>query len=276
MKHKILLFVLLLISQLAFIDAQSIPGFRYQGVAFDQSGDVIKNTEIRLRFAIVDDPANQVMYSEMHTTDASSTGAFAVTIGDGNLISGNFDALDWTKKNLVLVIQIDVEGNGQFVEMGTTEFHSVPYATHAQTVEDKDDADADPQNEIQMLSFNTNNNSLSISGGNAITIPTSGTDADADPANELQSLSFDTNTNELSISNGNKVTIPTGGSDADADPTNELQNLNVNQIDAVVELGISDGSGITFSVEDDDGDSGNELQTLSFDANTNELSITGW
>ncbi len=240
MKRKILLLIILIIGQFTFINAQTMPGFIYQGVAFDQNGDVIKNTEIRLRFAIVDDPANQVMYSEMHKTDASSTGTFAVSIGDGNPISGNFNTLDWRKKDLVLIIQIDIEGNGQFVELGTTEFHSVPYAVHAQTVADKDDDDADPQNEIQLLSFNSQNNSLSISGGNAITIPTGGTDADADPSNELQTLSFDANTNELSISDGNKVSIPTGGTDADVDPSNESQTLAISNDS----LYISSGNGV--------------------------------
>ena len=51
-------------------------------------------------------------------------------------------------------------------------------------------------------------------------------DDDANPTNEIQILSFDTNTNQLSISGANSVTIPTGGTDADADPTNEIQTIS--------------------------------------------------
>lgn len=54
-----------------------------------------------------------------------------------------------------------------------------------------------------------------------------GDDADADPSNELQTLSFDSGSNELSLSNGNSITIPSGGTDADADPTNEYQDLSL-------------------------------------------------
>lgn len=65
---------------------------------------------------------------------------------------------------------------------------------------------------------------ISIDGSNVIS---NTGDADADPANEIQSLSFNAGTNELSLSDGNTVTIPSGGTDADADPTNEIQDISL-------------------------------------------------
>ena len=73
-----------------------------------------------------------------------------------------------------------------------------------------EDADADPTNEIQTLSFNAATNELSIAGGNSITIPSGGTDADADPTNEIQTIAI--SGNELTLSNGGgSVTLPSGG-----------------------------------------------------------------
>ena len=73
-----------------------------------------------------------------------------------------------------------------------------------------------------------NNDILSIEDGTGtVDLSTYIEDADADTTNELQTLSFDTDTNELSLSNGNAITIPTGGTDADADPTNELQDISL-------------------------------------------------
>ncbi|MEM7038126.1 MAG: hypothetical protein AAF570_14170, partial [Bacteroidota bacterium] len=95
-------------------------------------------------------------------------------------------------------------------------------------------------------------NMLSISNGNTVSIPDSVNDADADPNNELQVLSISNDTlyltsggtaylgnyantdnqtlnlagNVLSISNGNNVTLPDSVNDADADPNNELQALS--------------------------------------------------
>lgn len=170
-----------------------------------------------------------------------------------------------------------------------------------------DDADADPTNEIQNLSFNVATNELSIAGGNTITIPSGGTDADADPTNELQTitiagdqlslsngggtvtipggggtdnqtLTFNPATNELTISGGNTITIPSGGTDADADPTNEIQTITISG----ATISLSDGGGSldltpllsTINTDDADADPSNELQSLSFNAGTNELSLS--
>lgn len=63
-----------------------------------------------------------------------------------------------------------------------------------------DDADADPANEIQTLSYNDTDTKISISDGNEIDI--------SDLVNtDDQQLSFNDNTYQLSISNGNVVSI---------------------------------------------------------------------
>ena len=89
---------------------------------------------------------------------------------------------------------------------------SVPYAQYALKSGSGSgaDADADPTNELQNLGLI--GNTLSISRGNSVLLPTGG-DADSDPTNEFQTLGLIGNT--LSISNGNSVLIPTGGTDAD-------------------------------------------------------------
>jgi hypothetical protein len=171
-----------------------------------------------------------------------------------------------------------------------------------------DDADADPTNEIQDLSFNVATNELTIAGGNTITIPSGGTDADADPNNEIQiitisgdqlslsngggtvtlpaggggtdsqTLTFNPATNELTISGGNTVTIPSGGTDADADPMNEIQTITISGST----ISLSDGGGSldlmpllsAIDTDDADADATNELQSLSFNAGTNELSLS--
>ena len=48
---------------------------------------------------------------------------------------------------------------------------------------------------------------MSIAGGNTITLPDSINDADSDPNNEIQNLSIIGTS--LSITNGNSITIPT-------------------------------------------------------------------
>jgi hypothetical protein len=159
------------------------------------------------------------------------------------------------------------------------------------------DADSDPNNEIQTLSFNGTTSELSLTDGGSVILPSGGTDADADPSNEIQDISL--SGTELTISDGSTIDlapiVPPGGTDdqnlilagdvlsiedgsgsvdlstyvddADADPTNELQDISLSG----TELTISDGSTIDFSSILPSGSSDN--QELTFNDVTNILEI---
>lgn len=64
-------------------------------------------------------------------------------------------------------------------------------------------------------SLQLNGDTLSISNGNSVVLSDNVDDADADPSNEIQSLSYDSIAGTLTISGGNSVTLPidTGGTD---------------------------------------------------------------
>jgi hypothetical protein len=60
----------------------------------------------------------------------------------------------------------------------------------------------------QFLSFNTTDNKLTISGGNLpVDLSSLKNDADADPTNELQTLAYDKNTGDLTISSRNSINL---------------------------------------------------------------------
>ncbi|MCI4670071.1 MAG: hypothetical protein MRZ79_18180, partial [Bacteroidia bacterium] len=120
-------------------------------------------------------------------------------------------------------------------------------------VDSVNDADADPNNEIQSLSLAGRD--LTISGSNTITLPDSVNDADSNPTNELQNLSLVGRT--LTITDGNSVSLPDSVNDDDADPNNEIQSLSL----AGRDLTISGSNTITLpdSVNDADANPTNEL-----------------
>ena len=131
--------------------------------------------------------------------------------------------------------------------------------------DDVDDADADPGNELQDITFNPVTNELSISNGSTVTLPSGGTDADADPMNELQTIS----------KSGNTVTLSDGGGsftdevdDADNDPTNEIETWTTL---AGIPADIADGD----DVDDADADPSNEIQQLSLSGDQLSLSNGG-
>jgi hypothetical protein len=136
-----------------------------------------------------------------------------------------------------------------------------------------EDADADPENELQELSFDINTNELSLSNGNSISIPTGGTDADANPLNEIQQLSLDGTILSLSDDGGevNLAVIQDGVVDGDADPFNELQTISKNGNTVI----LTNGGSFIDDDTDADADPGNELQNLSLNGNLLTLSNGG-
>ena len=72
-----------------------------------------------------------VVYSEDQATTTNDFGLVNLQIGQGTVNSGTFSTIDWGNDAYFLNIQID-QGSG-FVDMGTQQFISVPYALYAKT-----------------------------------------------------------------------------------------------------------------------------------------------
>ena len=295
---KIALFAILY--SITYLAGAQVPQqFSYQAVVRNDQGSSLNNQDVTIRINILNS-ADISVFSESHTTQTNAFGLVTLQIGSE---SDELADVDWASDTYRLQVAYNSNGSNGFNLMGTMQILAVPYAFLAEEV----------VREKQQLSFNPNNNELSISGqgGNSVIIPTEGNDPD--PTNEIQSLSFNSETNELSISGdeNNPVIIPSGGTDADADPTNEIQSLSfnsetnelsisgdennpviipsggtdadadpTNEIQTISKNGqtvtLSDGGGsFTDETEDEDSDPKNEIQSLSFNSTTNELKISG-
>jgi hypothetical protein len=298
-KNYILVFILFYAAVSSFGQAIQTNYINYQGVARDAENQLMANESLTLGIALkLGGVGETPAYSENHVVTTDANGVFSLKIGNGDVINGDYANFPWG--NLATYVTVSING----IEVGTTEMSAVPYALSsgdgAQQADEVPydntasglsanntqdaidelvgsgtiDADADPTNEIQTISFDPTSNQISLTDGGTITIPSGGTDADADPTNEFQTLSFDVGTNELSLSDGNAITIPSGGTDADADPTNEIQTISFDATSN--EISLTDGGTITIPSggTDADADPTNEIQTLSFDVGTNELSLS--
>ena len=246
-------------------------GFHYQGVLRDADGQLARNESIDLRFRLLADrdQPNLFDFEEEHLDISTDQfGVFRATIGSQD--PDAMSSLDFSQK-FFLEVAIRTTDQRNYQMLHRNHLMTAPYAMHALTASDVDDADADPANELQQLSFDAASNTLSISEGNAIQIPTGGSDADADPENELQTLDFDPLSSTLSISNGNQIEIPRSSPDGDGDPTNEIQTLTKSGNTIM----LSGGGEVVDETMDADADPENEIQTLAFDPLANELSISG-
>jgi hypothetical protein len=76
--------------------AQVPQGFSFQGVAFDDIGDPLSESEISIKIQIIDTDVNGVaVYSELHDITTSSQGLYSLQIGMGNTESGQFSDIEW-------------------------------------------------------------------------------------------------------------------------------------------------------------------------------------
>ncbi len=175
MKKSNFLIVLLVLLTLAGLP-QVPDAFNYQAIVRNSSGDVVSNQTVSFRISILkNSTSGTVVFSETQNTQTNNFGLVNLKIGKGTRVSGNFDPANWGSNSHFIKIEFDANGGSSYSLLGNSELLSVPYAFHAQTVEDDqvDDADADATYEIQELQLSGTQLTLS-KGGGTVTLPSSG------------------------------------------------------------------------------------------------------
>ena len=131
MKKLFLLSIVLFIA--VFSGAQS-RGFNYKALITDNGSPVV-NHNVTIRFTILQDNSTTVYQEEISTT-TDNNGIVSAIIGHGTVLSGDFPSIDWGNGSYYLKVEID-SGNG-FMDFGTNEMQSVPYAKYAKNVDSID------------------------------------------------------------------------------------------------------------------------------------------
>ncbi|MCF2492743.1 tail fiber domain-containing protein [Dyadobacter chenhuakuii] len=110
-------------------NAQAPQQFSFQGVARDAAGKIVANQLVRLRLTIYETaPNSNVYFEEEHTPVTGSNGIFNVSVGSAGM---NLTTINWGKAEYYLKVEIDPTSGSNFVDIGTTQLLSVPYALHA-------------------------------------------------------------------------------------------------------------------------------------------------
>ena len=115
--------------------AQTPPdAFSYSAVARDANSNPIATTTIGIQISLRQgSPLGTVVYQENHFVNTDQFGLFNLTVGGGSVQSGNISTIDWAAANYYLQVGMDANGGTNFLNMGTTQLLSVPYALHAKT-----------------------------------------------------------------------------------------------------------------------------------------------
>lgn len=201
-KTLITVFSLLLIGS-AF--AQAPQKMSYQSVVRNTTNDLVTNSAIGVQISILQgSPTGVASYIETHTANSNANGLISIQIGGGSPVAGSFSSIDWSNGPYYLKTETDPNGGTTYSISGTTQLLSVPYALYSEN-----SGNGFSGNYIDLINAPTNVSAFTNDAG-YITSPN---DADSDPTNEIQSLTLTGQT--LSISGGNSVTLNSGGGTLD-------------------------------------------------------------
>jgi len=130
--------------------SQAPDGIQFQALATDANGHPAAGRVIYVKNAIIAKTATgAVVYAETFKVTASSAGIFSIVIGKGTYTSGvsSIANIDWSNGPFFLNLKIAIEPtiptaswnvNNEYVDMGTSQFWSVPYALYAGNVKGAD------------------------------------------------------------------------------------------------------------------------------------------
>jgi hypothetical protein len=106
------------------------PGIPYQAVVRNANGQVAANAAVTTRFTLHQNTADgAVEYQETHALATNAQGLMSTVLGQGTAVQNTFASINWANTTKFLQVEVDL-GNG-YVDLGTQQLMSVPYAMYA-------------------------------------------------------------------------------------------------------------------------------------------------
>lgn len=126
------LFFISLLFCLTNVFAQAPEGVKYQALVRDISGDPLITQNVTFRFSILAGGAYGILiYQERHNVYTDQYGMVSLIIGNGSEVNGSFRDINWKGSSHFLKVELDINGGTNYVDMGTSQLLSVPYALFA-------------------------------------------------------------------------------------------------------------------------------------------------
>ena len=127
-------FVVVILLCMQAANAQSPQSIPFQGVARDSGGVLIPNQAMAVRITIHDGSSTgSTVYQETQTVTTNNLGLFTLSIGSGtrNTSYGTFSSINWGSGAKFAQLEVDPSGGTGYINMGTSQLQSVPYALYA-------------------------------------------------------------------------------------------------------------------------------------------------
>ena len=114
--------------QLFTLFAQTPHSFKYQAVIRNNQGQIVQNQLVSLKVSILSGSATGTpVYTETHQKATSEFGIVNLNIGNGTLVSGSFNNIQWDNNLYFVKIELDLTGGGNYTFISTSQLLSVPY-----------------------------------------------------------------------------------------------------------------------------------------------------
>ena len=212
------LFTLIAFAITIVASAQAPQGFNYQATVRNNSGQLLVNQIVLVKFKILQNSSTgTIVYSETQTANTDDLGHIALVVGQGTATVGTFASIYWASGTYYMGIELNT-GTG-YVEMGTTQLLSVPYALYANS---SGNSQATTPNLANVLAVNNGANSLQIKN---LADPTDPQDAVTKSYSDLQ-LQTQISNLQQQITNSLIAQYPAGSVFCATGPTQIVPVLN--------------------------------------------------
>ena len=111
--------------------AQAPQGFSYQAVIRNSEGLPLTEQSIGIQVSLQNETGTINYYVETHNPTTTSLGIVNVSVGEGNQVSGSFEAIPWEQGNVFIKVEVDASGGSNFITLGTTKLMAVPFSLFA-------------------------------------------------------------------------------------------------------------------------------------------------
>jgi hypothetical protein len=141
MKKFFILFFIL--SSFVGFSQTTPPGIPYQAIARNANGTPYVNANLTVRFSLHEQTATgTVSYSESKSLQTNDLGLFSTTFGTGTPITGTFAGINWAQTTKFMQVEINL--GSAWVDLGTQQLMSVPYAMYSGTASNVSSGQANP------------------------------------------------------------------------------------------------------------------------------------
>lgn len=125
--------IILTITIISGLWAQTPQAVQYQAVVRNPDGEILKNQKVGYEISIISGSISGTpVYTETHIDTTDSFGVSNLVIGKGIPVTGTFDNIDWGNNDYFVKVSIDIYGGTSYTVMGTSQLMSVPYALYAE------------------------------------------------------------------------------------------------------------------------------------------------